>query len=537
MSELKAVLSNPKSFHEKLTGGNIDEQLQLHTTLEDVMPKYDRHWIFVPHLLKINLVLVLPLMASCLNGFDGAILNGFQAMDSWVSYMGNPTGAVLGALTSGLPFGLLMSIWIAQLVSDKFGRKVAMYCGASIVLAGIAIQSCAVNYASFLVSRIVVGWGLGFYMIAAPALISEIAYPKYRAMAVSFFNTTWYMGSVFAAWVTYGTHFMKGTQFSWRIPAIVQCIFPIIHLSLLYFVPESPRYLVSVGKLQDARSMLLKYHAGDNEEMGGPLVDFQLREIKAAISKEQLGNQTSFSTFFQTKGNFLRFSICAFMGFTQQSIGLNVIAYYLNIVLNSVGITSEDSKLIISACLSISNLVTAFVASLFTGRFGRRRVFLSSLGFLLVTYVIWTILSAINVQRDFADKSLAKGVLAMIFIAFAAYNVGFMGLPYVYLTEILPFSLRSKGLLVDTLSEECFVIFNGFVNPIAMDAIGWKFYIVYCCSIAFCFVVYYVFFPETKDYSLEEVGLVFGDQISFDDPDEDSDSIGEQIEIVHSVKT
>ncbi|AQZ16938.1 hypothetical protein BZL39_K05370 [Zygosaccharomyces parabailii] len=272
---LKFISHDSEYSHKEREYPSLSETLESKTNLDKVLPVQKRLWIFVPHLLRLNLLIVVPLSASCLNGFDGAILNSFQSMETWTTYMGNPQGAILGALVCGLPFGLLMSIWIAPCVSDRFGRKITTYCRAVATIIGVAIQTCAVNYASFFISRIVVGWGIGFYMISAPALITEIAYPKYRPMCVSFFNTTWYLGSIMASWIAYGTHFMTESQFSWRIPALIQCVFPVFHIIFLHFVPESPRYLVSRGKIQDVKEFLLKYHAGKSPEEESPLVTAQ----------------------------------------------------------------------------------------------------------------------------------------------------------------------------------------------------------------------------------------------------------------------
>lgn len=515
MADLKTVLS-PQSLQPQMTKiAPAEVRASINEKLEDVEPRYEKSWLFVPHLLKLNLLILVPLSASCLNGFDGGILNGFQSMETWTSYMGNPAGAILGALVCALPFGLLLSIWVAHYISDKFGRKTAIYVAAVCTLIGIIIQTCAVNYASFLVSRLIIGCGIGFYMISAPALITEIAYPKHRPICVSFYNTTWYLGSVVAIWVTYGTHFMGSTQWSWRIPALVQCIFPILHIVFLRFVPESPRYLIAVGKKTEAEEILCKYHGGGNMEVAGALVAFEMNEIEAAVAGQKQAKDVPFSQFFKTKGNLLRLFICVFMGYLQMCTGIGVIAVYMNIVLETVGITSENEKLIITACLSIFNMVIACCSSFLTSYFRRRTIFLSSLGSLLVFYVIWTILSALTVESNFTNKALSRSVLGFTFISYAAYNVGFMGLPFVYLTEILPFSLRSKGLLIYTLAEELFLLYNGFVNPVAMDCIQWKYYIVFCVSIAVCFVLCYMFFPETRGYSLEEVGLLFGDEIDF----------------------
>lgn len=75
---------------------------------------------------------------------------------------------------------------------------------------------------------------------------------------------------------------------------------------------------------------------------------------------------------------------------------------------------------------------------------------------------------------NFENGNLGRGVLAMIFLYFLSYNIGVNGLPFLYLTEILPFSYRAKGLNIFQLTSQVVLIYNGFVNPIAMDAIEWK---------------------------------------------------------------
>ncbi|KAM9930451.1 hypothetical protein OXX80_009390, partial [Metschnikowia pulcherrima] len=125
---------------------------------------------------------------------------------------------------------------------------------------------------------------------------------------------------------------------------------------------------------------------------------------------------------------------------------------------------------------------------------------------------IWTILSALNEQRHFEDKGLANGVLAMIFFYYFFYNVGINGLPFLYITEILPYSHRAKGLNLFQFSQFLTQIYNGYVNPIAMDAISWKYYIVYCCILFVELVIVFFTFPETSGYTLEEVAQVFGDE-------------------------
>ncbi|KAH3677268.1 hypothetical protein WICPIJ_008983, partial [Wickerhamomyces pijperi] len=184
---------------------------------------------------------------------------------------------------------------------------------------------------------------------------------------------------------------------------------------------------------------------------------------------------------------------------------------YLNKVLNSIGITSDTEQLRINMWLMFYNFVICAIVCFTSNRFTRRQLFVTSTFSMLLTFIVWTVLSAFNQKRNFDDKPLASGVLAMIFLFYFAYNIGLNGLPFLYITEIMPYSHRTKGLTIYTFVMYIVLVFNGFVNPIAMDAIEWKYYIVYVCILAVEVVVVFLFFPETSGRTLEEVAEVFGD--------------------------
>lgn len=497
--------------------------------LKNYLPNYGKNWWNVPHLLKLNGLILIISLTSTNTGYDGSLLNAFQSMPDWMSAMGEPSGAVLGAMANGVVFGVLISTAVAAPISDRWGRRHAITLGNLIMVIGTIIQACAgvwltvsgehehdskSTYAMFLVARIIIGFGNGLSTISSPPLISELSYPTHRQAVTAFFNSNWYLGAIISSWVSFGTRNMGG-NWCWRIPSIIQGFFPLVQGFLIYLVPESPRYLISKGRNQEARAVLLKYHGGDNEEIGGALVDFEMSEIELAIEQERLADKFSYMSFFQTAANRKRIFICAWIGVIMQLSGNGLVSYYLAKVLDSIGITSTSSQLIYNGGLMIYNYGVAILINLFAFNKTRRRtVFIASIGGMLFTYVIWTILSAINQQRNFEDTSLGKGVIAMIFLYYLCYNLGLNGLPYLYLTEILPFTLRAKGINACVFVQQIFQIYNGFVNPIAMDAIEWKYYIVYCCVLVVELIVVYLTFVETSGRTLEEMAEVFGENIN-----------------------
>lgn len=491
--------------------------------LGSVLPDNPNPWYKTPHLLHLNFLILIISLTSTNTGYDGSLLNGFQSIPDWKTAMHEPTGAVLGGITNGVVFGVLISTTFAPWVADTFGRRNAITLGNAIMIIGTLVQAVTDTksngatskgpYAQFLVARIIIGVGNGLATTPSPSLIAELAYPTHRQLCTAFFNSNWYLGAIVAAWATFGTRNVPN-NWSWRIPTILQGLFPLMQISLIYLVPESPRFLISRGRSEEARAILLKYHAGGDEEFGGALVDFEMGEIQMAIEQEKIAAKFSYIALFQTPGNRKRMFLATVIGFAMQMSGNGLVSYYFSKVLDSIGITSTSRQLIFNGGLMIYNWgISMIINSFLFQRTTRRSCFITSTCAMLLTFVIWTILSAINQKRDFEDGSLGKGVLAMIFLYYLAYNWGLNGLPYLYLTEILPFTIRTKGTNFCVFIQQLCQVYNGFVNPIAMDAIEWKYYIVFCCILGCEVIVVFLTFEETSGRTLEEVAEVFGESI------------------------
>jgi len=198
--------------------------------------------------------------------------------------------------------------------------------------------------------------------------------------------------------------------------------------------------------------------------------------------------------------------IVAIAWFSQWS-GNGLVSFYLNQVFDSIGITNPTIQLLINGILAIWNLFWAVLAAILVERMGRRLLFnLSTVG-MLIFFTMQTVCSA-----QFAIKgteAAAHAVIAFIFLFYAAYDIAFTPLIISYTVEILPYSIRAKGFNVFNITVSVALIFNQYVNPIALSAIAWKYYIVYVCWIAFEMVFLWYFVIETKNRTLEETAALF----------------------------
>lgn len=195
--------------------------------------------------------------------------------------------------------GTLISILISSQLADRFGRRYPICGGSIIIIIGSIIQSAAQNYAMFVASRFLVGFGLGIVSVSAPPLLSEVAYPSQRPKLVSFYLVTWPLGSLIAALITYGS-FKMDNSWAWRLPSLLQCFFSAIQAVLSLFCPESPRWLIYQNRQKEAQDVLVKYHGeGDpNSE----LVLFEIAEITATLELEKIQNKSRWAEWIASPG-------------------------------------------------------------------------------------------------------------------------------------------------------------------------------------------------------------------------------------------
>ncbi|KAH8652970.1 general substrate transporter [Ilyonectria robusta] len=462
-------------------------------------------WWRVPHLMKLNLMLLIPFFTSYIGGFDGSMLNGIQTVSHWQEDFNHPSGSLLGVLVNMQTIGGVISLPLAPWMADKYGRRPPILLGSSIIILGAAVQGGAQNFGMFLAGRFFIGLGGGFVATAAAPLLAELAYPTHRPVITAIYNTQWYTGAIVAAWATYGT-FRIPNSWSWRIPSLLQALVSIFQVALIYLVPESPRWLVANDQIDKATRILCKYHSGTEEPT--ELVRLQMAEISSAIEFEREQKSTSYFQFFRTKGNRHRFFVVGILGFIIQWCGNQLISGYLALVLRGIGITDPETQNLINGGLQIYNFFIAAGSATLVNHLSRRFLFLTSTIGMLCAFIIWTGLAARNQQLEF-EKGLGIGIVAMMFVFYTFYNFAMSPLPIAYILEILPYSLRAKGLTVFNLAQYCSGLFNGFVNPVGLEDLRWKYYIVFVCALMVWLAVIYFTFPETRGLSLEEVSMIF----------------------------
>lgn len=464
-------------------------------------------WRKDPGLRKLYFWAFIICIASATTGYDGSMLNNLRILDTWTSYFGDPKGHTLGLLTALYSIGSIASLPVTPYIADHYGRKAAIAIGCVIMVVGAAVQAGAKNLDMFMAGRFFMGFGNSLAQLSSPLLLTELCHPQHRARVTAIYNCLWNVGAIICTWLTFGTKRIE-TDWSWRIPALTQAFPSIIQLAFIFFIPESPRWLISKERNEEALNILGQYHAnGDNNNA---TVQFEYHEIKETLRLEyQYQKTSSYLDFFKTRGNRHRLLLLASLGLFSQWSGNGLVSYYATDVYKSIGITDGDTQLGMNGGLTILSLIVSVSCAMLVDRVGRRPLFITATASMCVTFILWTICA--SQQEATGNAAAGRAVIAFIWIFSVAYALAWSGLLVAYTVEILPFKIRAKGLMLMNFFIQVALTINQYVNPLGFDHLkpSWKFYTIYAVWI-FVELIFVIFaYVETKGPTLEEVAKIF----------------------------
>ena len=431
---------------------------------------------------KLLFATIVSALGSFLFGFDTAVISGTT---KFISQYFNLTDASLGITVSIALWGTVLGSIVVGKPGDIFGRRAILsVCG---ILYFISALGCAFSEGWYvlLVSRFFGGIAIGAASVMAPMYIAEIAPGRLRGrlVAVAQFNI------VFGILVAFFSNYLlvdTGAD-NWRWMFGVMAIPAAIFFLLLFIVPESPRWLVKKNFVDKAREVLQK--------VGAANVESELSDIVNSL-KEEAGQGVT--KLFQKKYNFAIMCAVLLAVFNQLS-GINVIMYYAPMIFEKAG-ASTNSAMLQAVAVGVTNMLFTIIAMFFIDKFGRKT--------LLLIGAVGMCLSLAGAAFHYYDELLfgSTGVVAFIvgFIAFFAFSQG--AVIWVFLAEIFPNKVRSKGQALGSFTHWIMNAIIGLVFPIVLTNFGggnvFMFFAV--MMIPFFFFVWKMM-PETKGKSLEEL--------------------------------
>ncbi|KAJ5717352.1 hypothetical protein N7488_002998 [Penicillium malachiteum] len=477
-----------------------------------------------PRLLKNYRVYILTAVAylgSLLFGYDTGVMSSVLALDSFKKDFGLPLSTsgfasaknsqvssnVVSLLTAGCFFGSIFAAYI----NDRIGRRYSLMIFSLIFLVGAAMQVGAHHEIGLIYAgRVVAGLGIGGMSSITPVFVSENCPPEYRGRIAGLFQEFLVIGSTFAYWLDYGVSLRipEGTK-QWRTPVAVQLIPGGLMLIGLFFLKESPRWLMKQGRREEALTSLayIRNEAEDSEE-----VQKEMAEIHAAIEEELLVTEGVTWKECLQKSNRYRFFLAFFIMFWQQFSGTNSIGYYAPQIFESIGISSTNSSLFATGIYGTVKVVaTAIFLFIGIDRWGRKRSMMGGAAWMAaMMFILGAVLATKPPNPDANSVSSASiAMVTMIYLYVIGYSFSWGPTPWVYLGEIFPTRLRSYGVGLGAATQWLFNFVITEVTPRAINKIGWKTFIMFgvFCTAMGVFVTLFV--KETKGRTLEEMDLIF----------------------------
>ncbi|KAJ1326097.1 Sugar transporter STL1 [Microdochium nivale] len=445
-------------------------------------------------------------------GYDQGVMAGIVTSEPFVhdfpQVHNNSTyeGFVVSIYAVGCFFGALFQL----VAGDQLGRRKSIFLGASIMIVGVLIQVTAMGpspgaTAQFIIGRAITGIGNGINTSTVPTYQAECSESHNRGKLICIEGGNVAIGTLIAYWIDYGCIYGPHA-FVWRFPIAFQCVFAFIVLGLMLDLPESPRWLLTKGRTEEATRVLA---ALSGVPLNSPVVHEEVQIITNAITASGVkGGVTPFSSLF--KGGPLqscrRMLLGASSQMMQQLSGCNAVIYYFPILFQTSIGTSHNLALLLGGVNMIIYSIFATTSWFVVERIGRRKLFL-----------IGTVGQCLSMVLTFGalipgTPAAARGAAVGLFTYIAFFGATWLPLPWLYPAEINPLQTRAKANATSTVQNWLWNFFIVMITPVMLSGTGqsgWGTYLFFAVMNALFFPVIYFLYPETAGRSLEEIDLIF----------------------------
>ncbi|KAH6692139.1 general substrate transporter [Leptodontidium sp. MPI-SDFR-AT-0119] len=472
---------------------------------------------------------------SFLFGYDAGVMTDVIASKNFLAFFSTTKDSpIIGAINSTFNGGAVFGALQGGLTMDRFGRKITILMGSLICLVGALLQSSAQNLAMILVGRIFTGWAVGLLSMAVPVYNSECAAPKIRGFIVGLSQQMIGIGFIVSTWVGYGSGTAPASSsIQWRLPLAFQCIPCAILAAGIMFMPESPRHLMETDREEEALRVLRKLHftgANDDEVMQ------EFHEIKTTIAAEKAITVPGWRIMFTVKQWRTRLLHGVAVQCFTQFTGINVIGYYQTTMYDALGITGNRNLLVAGIYNCMGPLANLIFIVFMIDRIGRRKPLLwGTIGITIALICEAVVNSQIDTENP--QKGLSIAGVFFLFCVTVIFSFSWGPISWVYMSEVMPMQIRARGNAFATgIGNWLVSTFWAQVSPTALKELTWKFYFLFVAwNIVVTFPVVFFLFKETKQVSLEDIDLLFGERALGTLPDDLHKSITHGADTVEDI--
>jgi MFS transporter, SP family, arabinose:H+ symporter len=417
-------------------------------------------------------------LGGFLFGLDVAVISGAEQA---IQKLWGLSDLMHGTAIAMALYGTILGAAFGNIPANKFGRKNTLIWIGIIFLVSSIGAAVAHDVYTFMAFRLLGGISIGASSVVAPVYISEIAPAKHRGKMVIAFQLNIVTGILLAYVSNYLFRGMGGEN-DWRWMLGIVAVPSLIFSVLMFFTPESPRWLMLFKKDEAGARKIL--------ELTETNIDATVNSIKNSIS---IKKESLFS------GKFGKLLLLAFLlAFFNQLSGINAIIYFAPRVFEMAGL-GKDSAFLSTAGIGIINLAFTILGWYLIDRFGRRKLmFIGSIG-----YIVSLALIAFSFTGDSHE-----GITIFVFMFIAAHAIGQGAVIWVFLSEIFPNSVRAAGTSFGCLTHWLFAAIISQIFPLvaASPAIGpVKIFGFFAFMMVLQLLFVWKMMPETKGIALENM--------------------------------
>jgi sugar porter (SP) family MFS transporter len=421
-------------------------------------------------------------LGGLLYGFDTVVISGI--IDSVAKlYSLSPTG--VGLTVAASPVGNILGCFCAGVIGQRIGTRAALRIAAAIYLCACLAAAFSIGWPMLLAARFVGGMAIGACSVLGPVYITELSPAQWRGRLVGLFQINVVSGILIGLISNYFVRLANLGGLEWHVMLGVAAVPTLLFLILLLSIPLSPRWSVQRNQIDEAVRVLAL--------VGAPDPKAELADIQSALQSE---HATVHEPVFQWKYRYPLFLAIAIGAFNQLT-GINAIFSYVHSIFTAAGFSqlSSDSQ---GIAIGATNLLFTLVGMAMIDKFGRKS--------LLIVGAIGTALCLSGVARVFYSNSHQSALLALLvgFIAFFALSQGLV--VFVYIGEVFPNAVRSKGQGVGNASLATINTTILFTFPIlAHHFNAGAPFVFFAAATVVQLIVVTLFFPETKGQTLEQL--------------------------------
>ncbi|GLA52796.1 hypothetical protein AnigIFM63604_009675 [Aspergillus niger] len=470
---------------------------------------------------QLNVMIqTLSLVCIFFEGYDQGVMGGVNSSPRYVTEVGigEPDGTVTdtthqGGIVSiyylGCIFGCFGGGWLA----DRLGRINGLLVGSLLALVGGALQAAAQSSDFMLVARVVTGVGTGALTGIAPVLVSETSTADHRGAFLGYVFIANYLGISVAYWLSFGLAFINNgySDIRWRFLLAFQCIPALILLLFIKMLPDSPRFLASVGRYDEAQQVLnkIRCHRASQSE-----IDLEYKEIIATVQEGKPSSPLQFAKILIGKGGSpgsnlgRRAWLCIWLQIMASWTGITAVTAYSPVLLRQAGY-SELTQNGLAGGLNTIGILGTIISTQIVDRIGRRKcLMLGSTILFVVELVAGSVYEASLHQPDKASQ-FAPAAVAMLFLFNLGYAATWGTVAFLIPTEIFPSDLRAQGNGFGITGWAVGVGMTTLVNPIMFASIGSRSYFLLAGLNLLWVPTIYLFYPETRNRTLESIDYLF----------------------------